>query len=1216
MKHFTLFFALFVASVIGHAQQLVPEATAGFLSNSSENTGAQKQFQMPVNLSTGVPQVSVPLGSISSTDMALSFALSYDASGRRPDELAGWTGWGWSLVGGGQITRVIKGEQDEYGGCIDHIYQQESAEYYSLLNWSWNPSAEEGETSYVTTIPGHGTGYVDEGQWARDVRKYQPDEFYFNFNGRSGMFVIGPDGIPIVMPYQEIKIEFQECLYWFDVTDEQGFVYRFNQPTQSWSGLENYDPNVKAATTWYLTSIKDVYGNTLFSFTYSNQQAQRDENVVNSGMYYYGSADCSSGNSEKIREYYTISRFREIQTVTSNTGQSIHFIAQNDRLDITGRKSLDKVEVFSSPNVLQSRIALKYSYFLNENGGSERLKLIEAGAENASNEYQLIQRYEYNETIPVFSDERRVGKDHWGYYNGLNLSSISDIYIQGGRRRVDPAYNQVGILTRVTDGKGAITLLEYETNTYSTSPSGNVAALPPLGNLTVSSSLTIDIEEYFDYQETLPGWTFSDPSHWWNSGFQFPDEHCGLGYTFAHGDGGGFHNDETEPGSDGVFDPDDLTDIDHPDHPGNLDEVELEVAIVPAIATKSSFEVFTVDVSQTVTIQGELPKAVCPSAPHRIRLRDVNNQLEIIWEVTGSANADIVLSEQVQLAEGTYRLECIGNYPFFEEVPPQYIPLHWQPEAVGMWASLTVTPLAIPQPSGFARYAGGLRIKKVTVDDGDIDQSNNMVQRFEYSVFNNTNKAISSGYLFSDPIYRVETDYAFEQFKRTGATGCAGGLQLCFQCDLATHISSGVNSLISSGGAFVVYSNVRTEHCDANGVCDQGWTDTYFSVEPSTNAHPLIQESAPYPSWRTGLNLETRVYHENGSLISQVVNEYDQPLEMATAYGKRSGVRSTRRIANRGGLCDEWEDNCGEEMTYHIETYTYRSELIRLRNSESRVFNIEVAGSQHETTNEVMYESFSSLLPSMNVSVSSDPIFSIRGSHVRYAGDIEPGNGTGTDAMALAVAALHDDAYGLHNPVEVLHVAGSSLASLFVTGGQISTFRIENGEVVADATYSLELAQPVPLDQFAHCHISADQFVMHPAYRKIGYVETYDSENRPIAVHQEDGRTKTIVRDYPDGRPVAEIVNASANEVAYTSFETESPSGWSYNALNVLSQSVQLHGLDMAHAFTGTRAFPQHRFFTLTASVPPGSYLLSFWGTAEPFQITMNGQVSATNSKR
>jgi hypothetical protein len=174
-----LLFCLWSVSFLVNAQIDNPKLTP-----SDGAQGVQKFSETSVNNSTGVPQLSFPIGTLQGEHGIIPFSLVYDASGRRVDELASSYGWGWSLIGGGQINRVIKGEQDEYESCIDHMYQNHGElGIWELISWSWRSTVEPNTggpyvrdfvspISDITVDPGE-DGYHEERE------SFQPDEYHF-----------------------------------------------------------------------------------------------------------------------------------------------------------------------------------------------------------------------------------------------------------------------------------------------------------------------------------------------------------------------------------------------------------------------------------------------------------------------------------------------------------------------------------------------------------------------------------------------------------------------------------------------------------------------------------------------------------------------------------------------------------------------------------------------------------------------------------------------------------------------------------------------------------------------------------------------------------------------------------------------------------------------------------------------------------------------------
>src|ERR1700722_11955307 len=60
----------------------------------------------PVNLYSGLPDISIPLYTVEAGGLSVPVTLSYHASGNKIADVASWAGLGWSVNAGGSITRV------------------------------------------------------------------------------------------------------------------------------------------------------------------------------------------------------------------------------------------------------------------------------------------------------------------------------------------------------------------------------------------------------------------------------------------------------------------------------------------------------------------------------------------------------------------------------------------------------------------------------------------------------------------------------------------------------------------------------------------------------------------------------------------------------------------------------------------------------------------------------------------------------------------------------------------------------------------------------------------------------------------------------------------------------------------------------------------------------------------------------------------------------
>ena len=180
-----------------------------------------KYGEIPVGYHTGVPDISIPIHSLSEGAISVPISLSYHASGIRTQETAGWVGLGWALNAGGVITRTVQGAPDEGG---NHNQQ-----------WGWYKNKGNPNKGNTTCPPLNdiANGYSDS----------EPDMFSFNIGGYAGKFFYDADTIIRIVPQQDIVIQTTtigaQLFSGWILTDPQGTRYHFGA-TDATMTLSNY----------------------------------------------------------------------------------------------------------------------------------------------------------------------------------------------------------------------------------------------------------------------------------------------------------------------------------------------------------------------------------------------------------------------------------------------------------------------------------------------------------------------------------------------------------------------------------------------------------------------------------------------------------------------------------------------------------------------------------------------------------------------------------------------------------------------------------------------------------------------------------------------------------------------------------------------------------------------------------------------------------------
>ena len=80
---------------------------------SPEVSALAKFADVTISKYSGLPNVSIPIYTISLDDFELPIELVYHHGGIKVEEMAGWAGLGWALNAGGSISRTVKGLSDD-----------------------------------------------------------------------------------------------------------------------------------------------------------------------------------------------------------------------------------------------------------------------------------------------------------------------------------------------------------------------------------------------------------------------------------------------------------------------------------------------------------------------------------------------------------------------------------------------------------------------------------------------------------------------------------------------------------------------------------------------------------------------------------------------------------------------------------------------------------------------------------------------------------------------------------------------------------------------------------------------------------------------------------------------------------------------------------------------------------------------------------------------
>lgn len=242
---------------------------------------------IPVSYYTGRPEITIPLYELEVRGVKMPITLNYDASGVLMNSLPSWTGYNWTLLAGGCITRVIYGiNDDRFLTNGDELNYPDWKNYFqthtvlsNLLNYPQNDYSRLKDSLLTMKYD------------------FAPDIYYFNFMGHSGKFFFGHDGEWKVACDDNIEVIFDytdpnnyilpfiptmsgggqqpKTIKGFVLRDESGTRYFFGGDTDHIEYTGEFfkissamNNSAWAANSWYLRRVEDRLGNLLYSFEY------------------------------------------------------------------------------------------------------------------------------------------------------------------------------------------------------------------------------------------------------------------------------------------------------------------------------------------------------------------------------------------------------------------------------------------------------------------------------------------------------------------------------------------------------------------------------------------------------------------------------------------------------------------------------------------------------------------------------------------------------------------------------------------------------------------------------------------------------------------------------------------------------------------------------------------------------------------------------------
>lgn len=374
----------------------------------------------PVDYSTGLAKISVPIYTIQLRDYSFPISVDFHASGRTTAQNFSPLGMNWALMANGLISLEVRGRRD--GTTNSHLEK--------------SPTDLLPITSHYDDV----TSIDPENTNAALIKDTEYDIYTLSINGISAKFIIRNNNVEYIT-YCPYKIE-PNAGGAFKVTDEKGIVYVFGSDG-SGNGIGEGDQSGGGGDSWYIASITMPSGSAI-KFKYNSMylppqgwlgknRTGIDQLAIKDYPHYN---DQSSTGKSVFDAYYPPTSVPTHQNPTNGDTYSLAYLKQIDFDNGTIAFSYDssatnfllrRIKVTSS----QSTVVKNAEFFYYQVPGTNvtlfnnnSMTIQQISFEDGSN--NLVEKYGF-EYYPGVTGEDMYSflrsKDWWGYCNGTTGSA-------------------------------------------------------------------------------------------------------------------------------------------------------------------------------------------------------------------------------------------------------------------------------------------------------------------------------------------------------------------------------------------------------------------------------------------------------------------------------------------------------------------------------------------------------------------------------------------------------------------------------------------------------------------------------------------------------------------------------------------------------------------------------------------------------------------------
>ncbi|WP_166670584.1 DUF5977 domain-containing protein, partial [Flavobacterium sp. 270] len=443
--YFLLFFIFLLnvqeikSQTIGGNQKYIPNITV-----TTPQAGAiNKAGEIPVDISTGRINYSIPIFEIKEGNFTMPIGLSYNYSGLLLDETPGYAGVGWTFNIGGAITHSINGLNDEnHESNKTYVYN-----YINKLAPYNDLATGEGQTTIAHFLENVSNGIFDG----------EPDKYSVNIGNLNCSFYLDKDNNPIFLKNENYKLTGNSTTG-FTLTDDYGINYVFSlaQTADKVTDNDQYSYN----SSFLITEINFPFSTNKITFEYGTVLQYND---INSSQSLIKTTN-QIGNPDND---FTL-RNNKVTTIL-NTRKLNRIVTNNYTIELQYNSNVNEPAVAVISNLkIQDKLSsvIKNYDFEFSSWSGRRVNLLNVkynGAVTNTMEYDMSIPY----PLPTLNSYY-LKKDLWGYFNAnavpVSPTGLTDPYANSSIKS-DLASTKIGALTKITYQTKGYSLIDYEPNT-------------------------------------------------------------------------------------------------------------------------------------------------------------------------------------------------------------------------------------------------------------------------------------------------------------------------------------------------------------------------------------------------------------------------------------------------------------------------------------------------------------------------------------------------------------------------------------------------------------------------------------------------------------------------------------------------------------------------------------------------------------------------------